>query len=113
MTTISHLLTEEAQITLRTRTGAADDFGTPTLTEADPVEESWHFQPAQSEEFQGPSEGQVTWVGYGPANSVVDTGAKIITAVGREFEVVGPPRPWTNPRTVTVSHVVVNLVEVT
>lgn len=111
MTTIDRLLVESVQVILRNRTGAEDDFGTPTIEDADPVLERWHFQPASSEEYEGPATGEVTWVGYGPADSVIDASAKVVFATSRELEIVGPPRVWTNPRTGFESHIVAGFVE--
>jgi len=108
--TIDRLLIQEAQIVTRTRTGPPDEFGTPTWEETT-TETRCHVQPARSEEHQGPAEGNVTWVGYFPADTDLTAADQIVMVDGRELEMVGPPRPWTNPRTGLVSHIVVNLVE--
>lgn len=111
MTTITRLLTSEAQIVTRARTGPPDDFGTPTWEETTATVRC-HIQPAQSEEFQGPAVGEVTWVGWFPAGTSIGAADKVVMADSRELEVVGPARVWTNPRTAQESHIVVDLVEV-
>lgn len=110
-TAIRRLLTTETEVVVRTRTGAEDDFGTKAWENQPPVTEHWHFQPAQSEEFQGPAVGEVEWVGWGPVDTVADSTAKLTTAAGLELEVVGPVRIWTNPRTALESYVTADFVE--
>ena len=51
----------------------------------------------------------IAW--YVDALGATLVGEPIVMADGRELELVGPPRPWTNPRTNTMSHVIANLVE--
>mgnify|MGYP001035660620 CR=1 FL=1 len=107
---IIHLFKQEARIFARTRTGPPDEFGTPTWEETET--DVWcHVQPAQSTEHQGPATGEVTWVGWFPTGTELAAADKIVMADGRELELVGPPRPWTNPRTGFVHHVVADLVE--
>lgn len=109
---VDRLMSQEAQIVTRSRTGPADTFGTPTWTESDPVAVRGAFQPGRSQEYTGPDTGRVHWTGYLPADTAIGPEDRIVMAIGVELEVVGPGRVWTNPRTGKASHMVIDLVEV-
>jgi hypothetical protein len=113
---IQRLLTQEAQIIPRTRTGAEDDFGTPTWVDGPPVTEYIVVQPrtgsgAGSTEFEGPALGEAPWAGWFKVDTVATPRAKIIMSWGLELEVDGLLLDWPSPRTGKVEYKVAGLVE--
>ena len=104
---------EDVLIVNRSRTGPEDDFGSETWVDADPIPERWHFQPAQSEERQGPTVGEVEWIGWGPPDTALASLGRIRRPDGTDLEAVGPVRVWTNPRTLRRDYAVASFAEVT
>lgn len=98
------LLFQAAVLTERTQTGPDDEYGTPTWETTEFVfapsgpNGGVHIQPVSSAEIADRPDGRFThrawWKGKLPTST-----AKLTVATGQTWEVVGPPREWTNPRT--------------
>jgi hypothetical protein len=95
------LLSQPGSLVQRSQTGPEDEYGTPTWVEVNtPI--VCHVQPRTSEELlQAASAGITTWKGWFPAGTLVDPADALLLDDGRQFEFVGPPRPWVNPTTGT------------
>jgi hypothetical protein len=109
---LSGLMRQEVQSIRRSFDGASDVYGTATITETT-VETVCHVQPVGTDELENRAAGQIDYRGFFPAATTIGHLDRIVLASGLEAEVVGPPREWTNPRTLTVSHLEVSLRNVT
>lgn len=101
------LLTEDCVVTTRTQTGL-DPLGEPTWQEST-VAVKCSVQPVASDEVPGRPQGRATHRGFFPAGTQIGVNDRVSVA-GRVFEVDGPERVWTNPRTGRVEYVDVDLV---
>jgi hypothetical protein len=102
------LMTQAASLAARTQDGPADEYGSPTWrTTLTAITPGVLFQPRTSEELAAVA-GLTQWQGFLPSGLVVDTADGVLMGDGRWFELSGPPRPHTNPRTGVVSHIEVD-----
>jgi hypothetical protein len=75
-----------------------------------------HIQPApsganaeHSELEEAASAGISVWKGWFPPGTTLDPADALLLNDGRQFEFVGPPRPWLNPSTATEQFVEASL----
>lgn len=106
---IESLINQPCVITDRSQTGPPDAFGTPTWVEED-TDDLIHVQPVSSEEVEDRPAGKLTHRGFLRPTSVVRHTNKIGLVGGQSWEVDGPARIWTHPRTLENMYQEVDLV---
>ena len=109
------LLSQPGSLVQRSQTGPEDVYGTPTWVSV-PTPIMCHVQPtptgadAENAELEeAASAGISVWKGWFPAGSLLDAADALLLDDGRQFEFVGPPRPWVNPSTGTEQFVEAHL----
>lgn len=106
-----HLMVHE--VTHRKRTGETQALSgetTPTFTESST---EMYLEPRTGQEIEAERNTPIgDWIGYGKASVVFDSTDEIIYG-DHTFEVVGPPEYKPNPRLDIISHVQLDLQEIT
>lgn len=106
---IANLLTQPGVLIIRNQTGSEDEYGTPTWT-TDEVSVMCHVQPRTSQELvEAAGAGITGWRGWFPPFSLIEPADALLLDDGRQFEFVGPPRPWVNPSLNVEQHVEADL----
>jgi hypothetical protein len=108
---LERLLKLDAVIVRRSQTGTLDEYGTPTWEQSEtPVR--CQVLPRSGEEIEDRPAGKVTHRGFLPGDVTVGHQDRLVLSTGQGWEIDGPPLRWSNPRTGKVSHIEVDLVEV-
>ena len=101
--TLLSLLSQSGALIQRSQTGPEDEYGTPTW-ETVSTDIMCHIQPAPSganaenaELEEAASAGISVWKGWFPAGTLLNAADGLLLDDGRQFEFVGPARPWLNP----------------
>lgn len=110
--TVTALMRQEALVVRRTQTGPDDAYGTPTWEETTTAV-LCHIQPGRSGEVADRPAGRVDYTGWFPPETNIGTSDRLVMATGLELEVAGPARQWTNPRTLDVAYLAVDLTHIT
>lgn len=101
----THLCTLPATIVNRTPGPGVDGFGTPTMTDADPITTTIELQQQRREENTDRGEvGTAVWLAIIRPDVTITEFARV-HAGGYTYEVDGPPWAARNPRTGTVTHI--------
>jgi hypothetical protein len=105
----AHLITQSCVVTARSQTGPPDTYGTPTWVEVE-ASDLVHVQPVSSDEVEDRPAGKLTHRGFFRPLSAVGHADRVTLASGQSWEVDGPARLWTNPRTLVDVYQEVDLV---
>lgn len=102
-----------AELVRRTQDGPADKFGSNAWQDADPVDILIHLEPLSSDEARETPAGIIRFRAYLAGDVGIGLHDRITTAYGWEGEVAGPPLVYWHPRRKAISHIVVELTDVT
>lgn len=115
---VDNLMTHEATIVRKARTGTLDDHGVPLQESSSGVttvcylDQGGQVGSQRSEQTVGREAEIESFVGYFPASVNLD-GTDVVVVDGIDFEVMGPPWYARNPLTDAVDHCELNLRRIT
>lgn len=109
MRTPVHLIRNQAVIVHRSQTGPPDEFGSLTWVETETNVLAAVF-PVGSDEVEDRPAGRFTHRAFLLPDTVIASNDSLVMVDGRSWEIDGPARMWTHPRTLEDVYQEVDLV---